>query len=91
MRIQFSSKFRNAFKALAVGAVLWLSTMWLTYSSGWLVTFDASDAVVVDTGISNALTNMWAGFLFILPYLGVALWVMIVIGVIMFIAKRARS
>lgn len=72
--------------ALALGVF----TSAMTYSWG-LVTFDASDQAVVDTWISNALANLWAWFLFVLPYLGVALGILLVIGIVMFIAKRARS
>ncbi len=67
--------------------VLGLYTSALTYTGG-KVTFDASDNTVVDTWVDNALSNLWAGFLFVLPYLGVALWIMIVIGVIMLLVKK---
>lgn len=77
-------------KMLAVfgSSVVALVTSALTYSGG-TVTFDAADQTAIDTGISNALGNLWAGFQFILPYMGVALGIVIVIGAVMFLVRRA--
>lgn len=62
----------------------------ITYS-GWVVTFTEVSTTAVNVGIANALWNLWAWFLFILPYLGVALWVVLVIWVVMMLVKRGRS
>lgn len=70
--------------AVAVAVV----TTALTYSGG-VVTFDNADKTAIDGGISNALANLWAGFTFVLPYVGVALGVVIVIGTVYYLAKRA--
>lgn len=66
-----------------------LVTTGLTVSDG-AVTFEAADGTALDTGVGNAISNLWAGFSFILPYLGVFLGVSLVVGVIMMKAQRGR-
>lgn len=73
--------------ALVIGATT-AQTSALQYT-GWVVTFEDADKTQIDVGISNALGNLWAGFQFILPYLWVALWIMIVMWAVFFLARRA--
>ena len=63
------------------------SISWITYND-WVVTFNSATDAAINKGMSNALGNLWAWFLLILPYLWTALWIMLVIWVIMMLAKR---
>lgn len=67
-----------------------LLTTALTYSSG-SVSFEPSDTAVMDQAVSTALGNFWAGFLFVLPYLGVAIGVLLVVAVGMMLARKFRA
>lgn len=58
-------------------------------SSGWVVTFEQADKDAIGQGFTNALANLWSGFTAVLPYIGMALWVVLVIGLAYkFIFKR---
>lgn len=79
----------KAAMASAAGLAVAALTTALTVGSGGVVSFGQSDRNALDQGISNALQNLWAGFVFILPYLGVALGVMLVIGLVFFLTRKA--
>jgi len=79
------AKLKNAFsknkeKASAlIVAPLAAATVGLT-SSGWVITFEQADKDAIGEGFTNALSNLWAGFTAVLPYIGMAVWVILVIG-----------
>ncbi len=62
--------------------MLWLMSLALTVSS-WAVTFEAADSASLDSWVGNAIWNLWAGFSFVLPYLGVFLGIALVLGIVM--------
>lgn len=82
-----------ALSAWITSFLLWsslASANGITYS-WWIVTFTEASSTAINLGIWNALWNLWAWFLFILPYLWVALWILLVISVVMMLVKRGRS
>lgn len=62
----------------------------ITYS-GWVVTFTSETNKAIEKWVQNALSNGWAGFLLLLPYIWTFLWVTMVIWVITFLIIRRRS
>lgn len=66
----YSSIATLALTALATG---------LTVTDG-VVTFGSGDTDKIDQAVSNAVSNLWAGFSFVLPYLGVAVGIFLVIA-----------
>lgn len=88
------SKLKNAFskskgKVLAVVvAPLAALSVGIT-STGWVVQFEQADKDAIGQGFTNALANLWSGFTAVLPYIGMALGVVLVIGLAYkFIFKR---
>lgn len=86
-QMRIGSKVKAFVSAIAGTAVAVVSSA-LTYSGG-LVTFDSADNTAVNSAVGSALSNLWAGFTFVLPYIGIALGIVLVIGTIMYVVKRA--
>jgi hypothetical protein len=74
-----------------VGIGIALVTVWLTYASGWLVTFDATDNAMADQSIWNGLTNLWAWVKFVAPYVGTFLGIWPVVWLIMYAVSRRKA
>jgi len=87
------SLIKNAFnkvkKIVSVGILAPL-TMAITYSWG-LVTFEEADKWVLDKWVGNTISNLWAGFKFVLPYIWTFVGVSLVIWGVYFLVRRARS
>ncbi len=77
-----------ALAPMAVGVAL--LTAGITFTGG-LVDFEAADNTAIETGVTNGLSNLWAGFSFILPYLGIAAGVIMVIAFGMWLARGRFS
>lgn len=69
-----------AFTYSASALVLAALASALTVTNGE-VTFDTADNTAMNTAVSNGLSNLWAGFQFVLPYLGIAVGVIFVLAV----------
>ena len=71
-------------QAKVVGAIvaspLAMKVIGLTSDGSWVVTFDDADKAAIGQGFTNALTNLWNWFTVILPYLGMAIGVVLVLG-----------
>ena len=71
-----------SFKKIAsvvTGLVLGAVASAITVSNG-AVSFDAGDNSSMNSAVSNSISNLWAGFEFILPYVGIAVGILFVIG-----------
>lgn len=75
--------------ASGLGILVSLITSAITVTNG-AVTFGTDDATALDSGVGNAIGNLWAGFSFVLPYLGVFLGIALVLGVVMSRLTRGR-
>lgn len=73
----------------AAATVTALATSAIGITNG-AVTFDAADTTALDAGVSNGIGNLWAGFTFILPYVGLFLGLSLVIGIVMSKMSRGR-
>lgn len=74
----FVSKAKAGLSAVA-GLALGLMASAITVSNGE-VTFGASDNTAMNSAVSNSVSNLWAGFQFILPYVGIAVGILFVIS-----------
>lgn len=43
--------------------------------------FGSWDHQVVEQAIENSVTNLWSGFMFILPYMGIAVGILLVFAI----------
>lgn len=68
----------NKITAVIVPSAVAILTTWLT-STGGVIEFEAADKDAIGEWFTNALSNIWAWFTVILPYIGMAVWVMLVI------------
>lgn len=88
--IEKVKSFKTKASAL-LGLWVALVTVGLTYASGWLVTFDATDSAMADQSIWNGLTNLWAWVKFVAPYVWTFLGIWLVLGVIMYAVSRRKA
>lgn len=86
----FSNAFSKASSYLSVitGLGVSLATMAITMTD-WKITFEASDKAIIDNWVWTALTNLWSAFELVLPYLGIAAALALVIGWVFMLVKRA--
>lgn len=75
---------------LAYSAVAGATTVGITVADGLAVgipagtvTFTASDKTEVGTSVGVAVTNLWNGFIFVLPYLAIFVGIALVISIVM--------
>ncbi len=90
--------FKVKGRSIALSAWLMSFLLWTSLASAsgisyswWVVTFTEASNTAVNTGIWNALWNLWAWFLFVLPYVWAGLWIMLVIWLVFMLTKMGRS
>ena len=77
-----ASKIKTGF-AIATATVTSVIASALTVTNG-SVNFDTADNTIMNQAVSNSIGNLWNGFMFVLPYVGIAVGVILVIA----LAKR---